>query len=209
MSDTSTPRSDAAWKNFCENGGASALSYLSDLLETELTAALAANESLVKERDAAREDLERARRVWELSKFCKAAADEAKTLSEENDQLRSQLEASQAECAQLNRELGKRFDLEKVIDERDDDLNGLKLDLEKAQAECERLRKDKELIVEAIRSAPCPPSNSNGDYKCRYSRNSIAASWWSCACPLHVLIGEDLSKKPYAAMQPVSGEEKL
>lgn len=123
-------------------------------------------------------------------------------------ELRSQLEASQAECAQLNRELGKRFDLEKVIDERDDDLNGLKLDLEKAQAECERLRKDKELIVEAIRSAPCPPSNSNGDYKCRYSRNSIAASWWSCACPLHVLIGEDLSKKPYAAMQPASGKSE-
>lgn len=75
-------------------------------------------------------------------------------------------------------------------------------ELRELREECERLRKDKERIVEAIRSAPCPPSKSNGDYKCRYSRDSIAASWWSCACPLHVLLGEDLSKKPDAAMQP-------
>lgn len=122
------------------------------------------------------------------------------------DQLRSQLEASQAECAHLNRELGKRFDLEKIIDERDDDLNGLKCDLEKAQAECDRMRKDKErldwLAANPSTLFNCTWMNANVGRCFSFSRGDDTIG--ECAeskRPLRAAID--------AAMQPVSGEEKL
>lgn len=183
--------------------------------EHELQTLRAANEALVKE--AARRD-----QKWKdgIDAICGTKLNydipcfenrHVPSLDDFIRELRSQLEASQAECAQLNRELGKRFDLEKVIDERDDDLNGLKLDLEKAQAECERLRKDKERLdwfEGVLKSKTCDPLHQFIRVKEGPLYGEVTLVTYD-GTTSHNHQASTLRAAIDTAMQPVSGEEKL